>query len=95
VIRDAVCVWDGRDVVITGVVANLGSSSADFQVTPRFWLRGLGVRGINAATFVQVPAGEVRAWTWIDPYTAPRHAGVRIRRCGPRVQTVPRPSADD
>jgi hypothetical protein len=92
---DAACAWHGRDVVLTGVVHNFGSSSADFQVTPTFWLRGLGVRGVNAATFVHVPAGEVRAWIWVDPYTSPRHAGTRIRRCGPTVQTVPRPSGDD
>jgi hypothetical protein len=91
----AACAWHGRDVVVTGTVRNMGSSAADFRVTPTFWLRGLGVREANAATFVRVPAGEERAWQWVDPYTARRHAGTQIRRCGPSVRTVPPPNGDD
>jgi hypothetical protein len=82
------CTWRGRDVVVTGAVRNLGSSPADFQVTPTFWIVGLGVRGRYGAAFAHVPAGQERAFADVHRGIAPRRSGARIGRCFPTVQTV-------
>jgi hypothetical protein len=87
----AACVWDGRDLVVTGAVRNLGSSGADYRVTPTFWVVGLGIRGVAEATFVHVPAGQERAWRYVHRSIAPRRAGMLIGRCFPSVQTIRRP----
>jgi len=82
------CAWHGRDLVVTGAVRNLGSSAADFRVTPTFWIVGLGVRGGHEAAFVHVPAGLERAFTYVHRGIAPWRSGTRIGRCFPTVQTV-------
>ena len=84
----AACAWHGRGVVVTGVVRNLGSSAADFQVTPTFWIVGLGIRGRHEAAFVHVPAHQERAFGYVHHGIAPRRSGMRIGRCFPAVQTV-------
>jgi len=82
------CAWHGGDVVVTGAVRNLGSSAADFQVTPTFWIVGLGIRGRHEAAFVHVPAHQERAFSYVHHGIAPRRSGMRIGRCFPAVQTV-------
>jgi hypothetical protein len=89
-----VCGWSGGGVVFTGAVRNLGSSTAQFEVRPRFWLRGLGLRR-GEPQFVRVPAGAERRWSSVQRLMAPRHIGVGIRRCAAVVSTVPPPSGDD
>ena len=94
-VEAASCEWHGRDVVVTGMVRNLGSSDADFEVTPRFWVVGLGIRGIHQLAEVHVPAGQERAWVYVHRYIAPRRSGMRIGRCFPSARAVPRPGHGD
>ena len=72
------CAWHGGDVVVTGAVRNLGSSAADFQVTPTFWIVGLGIRGRHEAAFVHVPA-HLRAGVRLH---APRNRAVAVGHAG-------------
>lgn len=84
----AACAWHGREVVVTGAVRNLGSSAADFRVTPTFWIVDLGVRGGSEAAFVHVPAHQERAFTVVHRGIAPWRSEMRIGRCFPAVRTV-------
>jgi len=90
------CEWSGDQVVSSGVLRNMGSTDARFQVTPRFVIAGVGRIGTPVmASFVRVPAGSSRRWTW----TYARHmhgmAGSPITGCTPSVQTIPPPSSND
>jgi hypothetical protein len=89
------CAWHGRDVVVTGGVRNLGSSAADFRVTPTFWVVGLGVRGRYEAAFVHVPAHEERAFTYVHRGIAPWRTRMRIGRCFPTVDPVRRGGGEE
>jgi hypothetical protein len=86
----ATCAWNGRHVVVTGAVRNLGSSAGYFQVTPTFWVVGLGIRGGFGSRFLHVPAGQERAWAYVHRGIAPRWSGTRIGRCFPTVEPVRR-----
>ncbi len=89
------CAWHGRNLVVTGAVRNLGSSDADFEVRPTFWVVGLGVRGANAAAFVHVPAGQERAWVYVHRDIAPRRSGMPIGRCFPTIEPAQRGGEDE
>jgi hypothetical protein len=89
------CAWSGRDVVVTGVVRNLGSSPAYFHVRPAFWVVGLGVRGRYEVAFVHVPAHEERAFEYVHRGIALRRAGMPIGRCFPTVEPVRRGGGED
>jgi hypothetical protein len=89
-VEAAACGWRGDDVVVSGVVRNLGSSGADFLVTPAFSVVGVGTRGARATTDVYVPAGAERAWLYVRRDIAPRRSGMPIG-CFPSVRAAPRP----
>ena len=49
-----------------------------------------GRAGCDAAAFLHVPAGQERAWAYVNRYIAPWRSGMAIGRCFPTVETVPR-----
>ena len=84
VIRHASCRWDGRRVVVTAEVANVGSSTAVFRVKPTFWLQGLLLRrGRNYVNAFTLAPGQSKLWAYADQSLRKGLAGTPIVRCAP------------
>jgi hypothetical protein len=90
VIRNASCVWHGRDLVMSAVVANNSMSGQSFVLRARFALNGRAV-AVPGDWAVPVDARGTTTWRWVDRYEADR-AGTPITGCTPSVTL---PSSDD
>ena len=85
------CTWHGSTLVVSGAVADLGMSDAQFQVTSRVRIAGRG-RPIHRSTEIDVPAGAARRWTSSYPYARKGLVGQPIEGCVAHVRTIPPPS---
>jgi hypothetical protein len=53
-LRQSSCTWHRDYVLVSGVVRNTGLVAHDFQITPTYWLAGVGERGAHDG--VRVPS---------------------------------------
>ena len=87
------CAWHGSTLVVSGAVADLGASDAQFQITSRVRIAGRA-GAIQRATDVDVPAASSRRWTSSYRYARKGLVGRPIAGCVAHVRTIPPPTAN-
>jgi hypothetical protein len=87
------CTWHGSTLVVSGTVADVGMSDAQFRVTSRVRIAGRA-RPIHRWTTIDVPAGSARRWTSSYRYARKGLVGRPINGCVAHVRTIPPPSAN-
>jgi hypothetical protein len=90
VVRNASCVWHGRNLVMSASVVNTTSSQKTFVLTPGFALNGRTVQ-VPGDWAVHVDPRGATTWRWVDGHEVDR-AGARVTACTPSVTL---PSSDD
>jgi hypothetical protein len=82
------CRWDGKRVIMSGVVHNPSSSSQTVIVVPTFRFARGGQENsdvtINSSQFTSVPARSTLHWSAdVTPPDVAKHLGQKITACDP------------